>query len=79
MNNYRNNGYDYKDYSKETYRDNNKARETGDLKHADGHNSYKGGELEIRFALDLARAYLKVTSQGRVLDVGCGSGYMTKC
>ena len=72
-------GYNWKEYSKNTYRDFQKAIETGDLRYAAGHCLYKGGELEIGFALDLARYYFNVKPEGNVLDVGCGTGYMTYC
>ena len=72
-------GYDWKDFSKDTWRDYQKASETGDLRYAAGHCLCTGGEAEIKFALDLAELYLQVKPQrGRVLDVACGSGYMTR-
>jgi SAM-dependent methyltransferase len=45
-----------------------------------GHNILKEGEKEILISLNLASLYFGVRHvKGKVLDVGCGCGYMTDC
>lgn len=56
-----------------------KAYLSGKIELIKHHNIIKDGELEIKFALDLARLYFKTFPKGKALDVGCGGGYMTSC
>ena len=72
-------GYCWKDFTKDTDKDYRRAYETGDFTRAKGHCLVKDGELEIGFALDIAKLYLNAAPKGTVLDVGCGTGYMTHC
>lgn len=56
------------------------ARITGNMQFIMSHDILHDGDLEIEFAMDLARVYLQMTPRrGKALDVACGCGYMTAC
>lgn len=70
---------DWSIFTKDTAADYRKAYEKGDFSSAKGHSMVKGGNMEIRFALDIAKIYFNVEPTGRVLDVATGTGYMAHC
>ncbi len=43
------------------------------------HNIVADGEKEIRFIIDIDKELFHITPKGKVLDVACGTGYMTHC
>lgn len=72
-------GYAWQDYTKDTHEHYRHAMETGDLTASQGHHLAHGAELELKFAMDLARVYLAARPAGTALDVACGGGYITDC
>lgn len=72
--------YDWKKYTARSDERYKTARHSNSVEDLQSHNILKGGEIEVRFVRDLAKAYfnrdLKIY---RALDVACGIGHMSKC
>lgn len=72
--------YDWKKYTARSDERYKAARDNNNVEDLERHNILKGGEVELRFVRDLAKAYFNTgLNTHKALDVACGIGYVSKC
>lgn len=72
--------YDWTKYTARSDERYKAARDNNNVEDLQSHNILKGGEVELRFVRDLAKAYFnRDLNINRALDVACGIGYMSQC